>query len=433
MSLRWAFVTILGFFGRLQAEPGISVQPVRQASGMYLDGRAFDSSRAALSFGEASAAPGPFRAALRFRNSHPAEARSFELVWRVTDIRGKLVHETKPEKHELQPQKDVELECSVPAEGHVGPLVFRYEATAGDKKLNGAIPAAQANTVLLLDDFERLTRPIAGNVRMDSAAAHTGQFGLRTEPSDLDRARLAALAAMSEAAGAGNLEACRKAAKPLADLQWAGRIWAFLQDEKLKDPERVQSLRNEVAELQKRFSEQQAAVVPLGICPPGRPVSVSVWVRPVKPGGSLDLNLHAVLTPQGQPRHRWTLAGPELDWQGWREVIFDLPIYDALNQPADPNELKRNPKAEGPANYPFRLEFLAVRGMAAVSLDDLTLRTQDDATKQLQWIIGGKFPGGFVLPGEPVRVLLLKLGIHFAHVSPIGSGWSGADRPTSFQ
>jgi hypothetical protein len=38
-------------------------------------------------------------------------------------------------------------------------------------------------------------------------------------------------------------------------------------------------------------------------------------------------------------------------------------------------------------------------------------------------------------PGEleRFRTVLRKLGIHFAHVSPIGSGWSGADRPTSFQ
>lgn len=407
MFVRWAYLWGAVFAAAVHAEPGLSVQALRQApEGIRLNDRPVDFSRMAVSFGPVSAAPVALRVGLRIHNQHPKNALTFELAWDVKALSGKQLLAVGPEKHEIQAQASIELHCTAPSPQVAGPLLFHFEVTEGDKKLAGVIPAGQANSVLLLDDFERVTRPFSGNVRLEPGAAHTGQFGLRAEASKTDRERLAAVAAFCQAAEAGDLAGCHKAASALGDLRWFGNVLRGIHDGRLQEQQKIARARKEAETLQARFLQHQSTAVPLERQLPGRPVSVHVWVRPAKRGGRLELDLDAVVDQHGRARHRWAIPGPELDWEGWREVTFELPIYDGLHQPAAQHELQKNPDAKGPANYPFRLESIAVCGMGAVSLDDLTVRTQQDTPASIQVLAGGRLPGGLVMPGEPIRVLL---------------------------
>jgi GH35 family endo-1,4-beta-xylanase len=140
-------------------------------------------------------------------------------------------------------------------------------------------------------------------------------------------------------------------------------------------------------------------------------VSLSVWVRPRKNGGWIEIDFGAVFV-NDRPQHAWRVVGPALDWEGWREVTFDLPVYPAPNQPAAENDRKRDPDAQGPANYPMRLDAILLRGMASCAIDGITLRTWSGRKNPIQVLTWSSLPGNLVPPGDPIHVLVQNTSLH---------------------
>lgn len=380
------------------AEEILAIEPQQRTTDrILLDGKPFDFSHSEMTFGEASPSSEPLTAILTVRNAHPNKPQMIRLKWEVYDFGGERVHQAE-EQAELDAQAARAFQCSLSPNSRTGPFRFAYELEAAGLARRGFLTLSQASAALLLEDFEKTAHPVEGPVRMDPAAAHSGRFGLRASPSEGDLQRLGELDQFLQAAASGrNLEEYAQTAEKLKALGLAGSLAAILKDGNLKENEKRARLAAEGAKLRAEFLSRHATILPLAITLPGQPTQIAAWVRADRPGGRIDLNIHS-------PHQRWTVAGPEIDWQGWKQVTFDLPVYSVPHHPLSPEELAKSPEAKGPPNYPLRLDAIVFRQMAAVAFDTLTIRIQLEAPSPLQVLAGGDKPAELLFPGDPLRV-----------------------------
>lgn len=314
-----------------QAEDSVSLQPrLRTTEHMLLNRSKVAIPGSQLTFGEEARMPDPPTAVLTVHKIGSGEAVKARLTWEVKDLREGILHQAAEEVG-LDTAGPREFRCSLPSGKHVGPFLFHYQWVEGEKRLSGVIPLSQANTILQLEDFEKVAFPAKVFCRFDPSSAHSGRLGLRIEPAET------------------------------------------------------------------------VTTVPLITVLPGRPTGLSIWLNAEKPGGRLELNVSGVI--QGnEAHHKWTVQGPEINWQGWKQVEFDLPVYADLNQPASPEALKKDPNAKGPANYPLRLESLVLHGTGPLSIDEIDVRTQEERPSQLHVASGGDKPAYLLFPGDTYRI-----------------------------
>ncbi|MBI2191145.1 MAG: NPCBM/NEW2 domain-containing protein [Planctomycetes bacterium] len=373
----------------------------RTTDRLLVDGKPFDFSQALMTFGEAAETPAPLVATICVRRGPSPETRKVRATWNVLDVQGNPVHQFT-EEQDVGPESERQFHCSVSPGVHAGPFRFDCEFNPGHDAAGsiprGSVILSQANRVFRVEDFDAAAWSVAGHARLDPASAHSGRFGLRIEPAAEDRERLTALDGLLGAAASKNLAACGDAAQALQAVGLAGNVPGILQDNQVKEAEKLERLAAEGSRLRQEFLGRHALSLPMGHLLPGRPVLFSAWVNVVQPGGRLDLAI-------ASPNQRWTVLGPDLAGQGWRQVTWDLPVYGALHQPVLAAELERNPQAQGAPNYPLRVEALVLRAMADLSVDEITVRTQSEDTESLvQVIAGGEKPSELFFPGDPFHV-----------------------------
>ena len=386
------------------AEQALTVEPILQPPDgqVLLNHRDYDPKSGQISFGEAAEVDGPPRSGIRITNASGTEQK-VQLAWTVTTLTGEELHKGDEEAHTVPPGEPKAFFHTADAGEHIGPFLFRYRVTANGKTHDGVVPVGQANAEFLLEDYEKALYPATGEARLDANAAHHGRFGVRVETPAQVHDQLRAIDAFIKAA---EQAADPKCAEALDGLRWWNLHSHFarvLSDTKRKPEDRFAQAKQDAAHHRENWLGQQSTWVPLARKPSGKLISLSLWVRAAQPGARLELTVDAVIDNY-RPSHRWVLSSPPVDWPEWRPLTFALPIYNSTHQPARPEVLKKDPKATGPANYPIRVESLAMRGVGAVEVDDLTFRTQDPRATLLQVIAGSDKPGNLVFPGEPVKV-----------------------------
>ncbi|MBI2193058.1 MAG: NPCBM/NEW2 domain-containing protein [Planctomycetes bacterium] len=405
--------------GQTHPESLASVKPgLRPPSHLFLNGGRPQISAEEVTFGEAAGPLDALVASLTIEGL-PEGVAECRVSWEVRDFSGAAIHQVS-EKRPAAEALARSFSCALPATSQAGPFRFHYEVAAGGQSSRGVIPISRADHSFLIEDFEKALRPASGNIRLDSASAHSGQFGLRVEPAfaEGDRQRLAAIDLFLEQVGSGGFAACRPAAEKLQAAGGAGRILQILDDSKLGEAEKLQQAREEAHNMRLGFLRQHGTSVPIGLELPGRPTRLCLWARADTPGGGLEVQVSALIE-NNQARHRWTVPGPALEGQGWKRLELDLPVYAEARARASPEALKSDPAAQGQAHYPLKLEAIALLGPGPASFDDLSVRTQETLESPVQVIAGGDKPGALLFPGDAFRIR-----VHDASLTaPLKAAW----------
>jgi len=388
------------------AEQTVTVEPILQApeGQILLNHRDHDPKSGRISFGESAEVNGPLRAGVLVTNASEAELK-VQVSWTVTSLAGEEFHKGDPMEHTVPPKGAKALYHVADAGQRVGPFLFRYRVTAGSDANEGVVPVGQASAEFLLEDYEKAVYPASGQARLEPNAAHGGRFGIRVETSARVRNQLRAIDAFIKATGQAESTKCEEVLDGLRWWNLHSHFVRVLSDGRRKPEDRLARAKQDAMHHRENWLGHQSTPIPLPRKPAGKLTSLSLWVRATQPGARLELTVNAVIDNH-RPHHRWVLRSPPADWQEWRPLTFALPIYGSTHQPARPEALKKNPNARGPANYPVSVESLAMRGVGAIDVDDITFRTQDTRPTLLQIIAGSDKPGNLLLPGE-----LLKLTV----------------------